>query len=137
MQKNKIVENNDDGTLYWITGLPGVGKTMIGTALYYELKRKGRHVILLDGDVLLDVFGEDGFSIEDRYERAKKYARLCRILTSQNATVICCTISLFDEIRKWNRENNGRYVEVYVEASEEILEKRDYKIYYLNTIQEK
>lgn len=110
---------------------------MIGTALYYELKRKGRHVILLDGDVLLDVFGEDGFSIEDHYERAKKYARLCRTLTSQNATVICCTIALFDEIRKWNRENNGRYVEVYVEASEEILEKRDYKIYYLNTIQEK
>ena len=30
----------ENGCLYWITGLSGAGKTTIGNALYYELKKK-------------------------------------------------------------------------------------------------
>ena len=40
------------GTLYWITGLSGAGKTTIGNALYYELKKKQDNLIILDGDIL-------------------------------------------------------------------------------------
>lgn len=117
----------NQGVLYWITGLPGAGKTTIGTELYYELKKKRDNVVLLDGDVLLDIFDEDGFSKEERFERAMKYARLCKTLTNQDITVICCTLSLFDEVRKWNRNNNKSYVEIFVDAPDEVLENRNYK----------
>lgn len=42
----------DKGTLYWVTGLSGAGKTTIGNALYYELKKKQSSLVILDGDIL-------------------------------------------------------------------------------------
>ena len=45
------------GTLYWITGLSGAGKTTIGNALYYELKKKQDNLIILDGDILKKLVG--------------------------------------------------------------------------------
>lgn len=121
------MQEDNQGILYWLTGLPGAGKTTIGTALYYKLKKKRKNVVLLDGDVLLNIFKEDGFSREERLERAGKYARLCQILTNQDITVVCCTLSLFDEIRNWNRQNNKSYVEIYIEAPDKVLEDRNYR----------
>lgn len=118
------------GVLYWITGLPGAGKTTIGLELYYELKKKGHNVVILDGDVLLSIFSESGFSVADRYARAQKYAKLCKVLTDQGLTVVCCTIAMFDEVRAWNRENIKRYVEIYLKVSDVTLQKRDYKKMY-------
>ena len=46
------------GTLYWITGLSGAGKTTIGNALYYELKKKQDNLIILDGDILKKLVNE-------------------------------------------------------------------------------
>lgn len=43
------------GTLYWITGLSGSGKTTIGTALYYRLKNEQDDLVILDGDILKKV----------------------------------------------------------------------------------
>ena len=40
-------------------------------------------------------------------------------------TVICATISMFHEVHKWNRDNLPGYVEVYLEASEEMRLARD------------
>lgn len=42
----------DKGTLYWITGLSGAGKTTIGNRLYYKMKSKKKNTIILDGDIL-------------------------------------------------------------------------------------
>ena len=42
------------GIVYWITGLAGSGKTTIGNALYYKL-RKYSTVVLLDGDILKNI----------------------------------------------------------------------------------
>ena len=43
---------------------------------------------------------------------------------------MCCTISMFDSVRAWNRENIPGYVEVYIEASMETLRRRDQKGLY-------
>lgn len=120
----------NQGILYWITGLPGAGKTTIGTELYYTLKGKRDNIVLLDGDVLLSILDENGFSEDERHLRAWKYARLCRTLTNQGITVICCTLSLFEDVRDWNRENNKSYVEIYIDVSDEILKVRNYKNMY-------
>lgn len=57
-------------------------------------------------------------------------ARLCALLAMQGITVICCTISMFDSVREWNRSNIPDYFEVYIKVSLETLRRRDQKCLY-------
>lgn len=119
------------GVLYWITGLSGAGKTTIGNRLYYEMRRQQDNVVLLDGDILKQIFDDmPGYSVEDRRERAYKYAKICKSLTDQGLVVICCTIAMFHEVREWNRRNNKGYVEIFVNTPMEVLNRRDQKGMY-------
>ncbi|MBD5468174.1 MAG: adenylyl-sulfate kinase [Lachnospiraceae bacterium] len=121
----------EKGTVYWITGLSGAGKTTIGKALYNEIKKERDNVVLLDGDVLRETFGNDlGYTKEDRFQCAMRYGRICRMLSEQDITVICCTISMFNEVREWNRGHIENYVEVYLRVPIEILKQRDQKQLY-------
>lgn len=119
------------GKVYWITGLSGAGKTTLGRLWAEELRRGGETAVLLDGDELRQVFGDDlGFTPEDRQKSAMRNARLCALLSRQGLTVVCCTISMFDCVRSWNRENIPGYFEVYVKVSMDTLRRRDQKGLY-------
>ena len=132
--KNKRKGNNvknKEGILYWITGLSGAGKTTIGSRLFYELREHRDNVVLLDGDILKNIVNDvPGYTLDDRKKRALKYAMICKMLTDQNITVICCTIAMFNEVREWNRKNNKGYVEVFLDVPMEVLQKRDQKGLY-------
>ncbi len=120
-----------NGKVYWITGLSGAGKTTIGKLWYQELKKKKETVVFLDGDILRQIFGNDlGYTEADRRKSAMRNARLCALLAKQGMDVVCCTISMFDEVRNWNRENISGYIEIYVKASMETLHKRNQKGLY-------
>lgn len=117
--------------VYWLTGLSGAGKTTIGRLWYEKLKSAGETVVFLDGDELRQVFGSSfGYTLDDRQKAAMNYARLCALLSRQGLTVVCCTISMFDSVRIWNRENIPGYVEVYIKASMETLRRRNQKGLY-------
>lgn len=117
--------------VYWITGLSGAGKTSVGKLLYEKMKQKYPNTVFLDGDVLREVFGNDlGYTREERIKCAMRYARLCKMLQEQGMNVICCTISMFDEIRSWNREHITNYQEIYVKVSMEELVRRNQKGLY-------
>ncbi len=118
-------------SVYWITGLSGAGKTTIGRLWYEKLKERGVPAVFLDGDELRQVIGDDlGFTEADRRKCAMRNAKLCALLAKQGFTVVCCTISMFDSVRDWNRENIPGYFEVYVKASMDILRRRDQKGLY-------
>jgi len=113
------------GRVFWITGLSGAGKTTIGYLLYTKLKAQKNPIVFLDGDELRKVFGNDlGYSKEDRLKSAFRNSRLCKLLSDQEIDVICCTISMFDAIREWNRENIKNYFEIYLDVSLETLKDR-------------
>ena len=113
------------GRVFWITGLSGAGKTTIGYLLYTKLKPSKNPIVFLDGDELRKVFGNDlGYSKEDRLKSAFRNSRLCKLLSDQEIDVICCTISMFDSIREWNRENIKNYFEIYLDVSLETLKDR-------------
>lgn len=117
--------------VYWVTGLSGAGKTTIGRLWYEKLKETGETAVFLDGDELRQVFGDDlGFTEADRRKSAMRNARICALLARQGLTVVCCTISMFDEVRDWNRANIPGYFEVYVKVSLETLRRRDQKGLY-------
>ena len=120
------------GRVFWITGLSGAGKTTIGYLLYTKLKIQKNSIVFLDGDELRKIFGNDlGYSKEDRLKSAIRNSRLCKLLSDQGINVICCTISMFDAIREWNRENIKNYFEIYLDVSLETLKNRK-KIYIEN-----
>lgn len=119
------------GTLYWLTGLSGAGKTTIGNRLYYSMKPERENTIILDGDILKKIAGKDlGYGREERLERAYRYSSLCKLLTDQGINVIICTIAMFDEIRDWNRENIENYVEIFIDVEMEVLKCRNRKGLY-------
>lgn len=121
------------GNLYWVTGLSGAGKTTVSKALYNKLKSKKDNVVFLDGDILRDVFGNDlGYTKEDRLKSAMRNSRLCKMLSEQGIDVICATISMFDDVRKYNRDNILGYKEIYLSVSLEVLKERNQKKLYSN-----
>lgn len=117
--------------VYWLTGLSGAGKTTIGRLWCEKLKAAGQTVVFLDGDELRQVFGNDlGFTEADRRKSAMRNAQLCALLSRQGITVVCCTISMFDSVRAWNRENIPGYIEVYIKVSMDTLRRRNQKGLY-------
>jgi adenylylsulfate kinase len=119
-----------NGTVYWVTGLSGAGKTTVGTLLFDKLRKEKANVIRLDGDILREVFQTYDYSYEGRKALGFEYARLCRMIASQGIDVVICTIAMYDDVRSWNRENIPLYREIYLEVSMEELMRRDQKGIY-------
>lgn len=123
--------SEQEGIVFWLTGLSGCGKTTIGHTLTLALRENGRHVVFLDGDILREITGDIfGHNREQRLQASFLYARLCRMLAKQHVDVVCATISLFREIQEWNRKNFSRYFEVFIDVPLSELVRRDSKNIY-------
>jgi len=122
------------GHVYWLTGLSGAGKTTLGEMLHNHLQHRNAsapNAVCLDGDSLRGVFGGHfGHSPDERKKLAMSYGRLCQLIASQGIDVVCCTISMFNEVRAWNRDHIARYTEIYLKVPMETLVKRDQKELY-------
>lgn len=117
--------------VFWITGLSGAGKTTVATCLVEGMRAAGRPPVLLDGDRLREVLGRVGaHDAAARRELAMTYARLCREIAVQGFDVVCATISMFDEVRGWNRQNLPGYREIYLRVPMAELMRRDPKGIY-------
>lgn len=119
------------GTVYFFTGLSGAGKTTIGGLFHQRLKTTKPNVVYLDGDEIRPVFCEDsGYTNEDRLLRAKRIFRVCKMLSDQGIDVVCCSIAMFESVRNWNRENIPHYKEIYIRVTQETLLFRNQKGLY-------
>ncbi len=122
---------SEKGTVYFFTGLSGAGKSTIGGLFYQRLKRRKPNVVLLDGDQLRPVFCEDmGYTDEDRLKAAWRAFRVCRMLSDQGIDVVCCSISMYSQVREWNREHIEQYKEIYIKVKRETLLRRNQKGLY-------
>lgn len=119
------------GTVYWITGLSGAGKTTLGQMVYETLRAKKPNVFRLDGDIARWAYNDvTDFSLAARRECAFRHARVCKMIADQGIDVVCCTISMFDDVRAWNRENFAQYMEIFLDVPMEVLIARNKKGMY-------
>ncbi|MBI96968.1 MAG: adenylyl-sulfate kinase [Verrucomicrobiales bacterium] len=119
----------------WITGLSGSGKTTIANEVVSRLRSSGQAVVMLDGDLMREVFGvgaatDKNHGREGRLALAKQYANLCRVIAAQGFIVVIATISMFREVHIWNRSNLPGYFEMYLKVPLEELRRRDPKGIY-------
>jgi adenylylsulfate kinase len=115
----------------WIIGLSGSGKTTLATEVVSQLRKSSSNVVLIDGDMVREIFGNDlDYSLVGRQRNAQRICQLCKLLDNQGINVICAILSLFPEMREWNRQHLKKYFEVYIDAPMEHLESRDSKGIY-------
>ncbi len=122
----------------WLIGLSGAGKTTIGRHLYDLWRRQAPNTVLVDGDEVRAIFGDDrnpgDYTVEGRRRNNRRMAEICAWLDRQGINVICCTLSNFPERSIWNRETYSEYFEVYVTAPMEVLKVRDTKGLYTRAL---
>jgi len=121
--------------ILWITGLSGSGKTTLATQALHSLREKSIPTLFLDGDILRPILAESSrseasFSREGRLNLALRYSLLCQNISQQGIHVIIATISMFQEVYSWNRENLEDYFQVYLKVPIEYLKRRDHKGLY-------
>lgn len=115
----------------WIIGLSGTGKTTLATQVVQRIRRQNGNAVLLDGDLIRTLFGNDvDHTIEGRRRNAERLSALSKFLADQGIHVVAAVLSIFPEWRRWNRENITDYTEVYIKASMETLHRRDIKNLY-------
>ena len=110
----------------WMIGLSRAGKTTLSKLLYDRLKPHVNNLVLLDGDIIRELFRNDvDHTIEGRRKNAERLSHLSKFLSDQNIHVIAAVLSIFPEWQAWNRKNIIAYQEIYIKASIDVLEKRD------------
>jgi adenylylsulfate kinase len=115
----------------WLTGLSGAGKSTIAAALGELIKKRGRNVEILDGDLLrTHLSSELGFSRGDRDTNIRRVGYLSHLLTRNGVFAIAAVISPFRQVRAENRALIGHFIEVYVNASLRTCIERDTKGLY-------
>jgi sulfate adenylyltransferase len=120
-----------NGVTIWFTGLSGVGKTTIARRVEEILAERGVRVERLDGDVVRQSLTRDlGFSKEDRDKNIERVTFVAKVLTRNGVVVLTSFISPYRRMRDAARREIGSFLEVYLYAPLEELERRDVKGMY-------
>ena len=115
----------------WLTGLSGAGKTTIAKQIFELVKPHKPETILVDGDIIRELFGNDlGFSEKDRIIQINRIQRLSLFLSDQGFCVIVAALYSNPELLKWNRESLPYYFEIYVDTPFDVIKQRDSKGLY-------
>jgi len=119
----------------WFVGMSGSGKSLLSELVYQELKPKNENLVLLDGDILREVFGGDAdHTVEGRAVNARRLSYLSKYLVDQDIHVIAAALSIFPDWQRWNRENIPGYCQIYVDVPLEVLRRREIKGLYAGAL---
>ncbi len=125
------------GKVLWFYGLSGSGKSTLANELSKNLFKKGKFVIVLDGDSMRKTISKDlGFSDEDRRQNLLRMAELAKFLASKGVIVLASFITplknIRDEISQVMRGVDFEFI--LVDADISVCQERDPKGLYKKKI---
>jgi adenylylsulfate kinase-like enzyme len=106
--------------IYWFTGQPGAGKTVLGNKLRYHLSfTRQTPIKLIDGDDIRKLYSNTDYSIKGRIYNVDIAQKLSHYLHNEGFKVIVCMVSPYLDQREEFKELLGNNItEIYVHTSE-------------------
>ena len=124
---------NQNSKVIWMTGLSGSGKTTIAIELEKHLHSQGILIQILDGDnIRLGISNNLSFSSADREENIRRISELSKLFIDCGVVTLNCFVSPTIANRQIAKNIIGEenLIEIYINASATICEKRDVKGLY-------
>jgi adenylyl-sulfate kinase len=121
------------GTIIWMTGLSGAGKSTIANLVEQRLMELGKLAYRLDGDNLRHGLNAGlGFSAADRSENVRRVGEVAKLFADAGMIVIVSLISPYRTDRDAIRASvgDGEFLEVHAHCSLSTAELRDPKGLY-------
>jgi adenylylsulfate kinase-like enzyme len=108
--------------IYWFTGQPGAGKTVLGTKLKDFLQTEKRNwrkdVFHIDGDDLRELTLNKDYSESGRIQNIKNAQLLAYFLQNKNCDIVVSLVAPYKELREEFKEVCGdTIVEIYVHTN--------------------
>lgn len=124
---------NQKPFVLWFTGLSASGKSTIANIVEQKLFKMKYKTYLLDGDNVRHGLNKDlGFDEKSRVENIRRIGEVAKLFNDSGLIVLTAFISPFLSDRKLVRDlfPEGNFLEVFVDSSLEVCEKRDPKGMY-------
>ena len=109
-------KNKKKGILFWITGLPGSGKTAVAQKIRKDIQKLYGPTLVVSGDNLRKIFGFNKYTSEERIKLSRKFNNFAKFITNQKINLIFAVVGMIDSTRKWNKTNIENYVEIYIKS---------------------
>ena len=123
------------GVTIWFTGLPCAGKSTLANMLSDDLRRRGRNVELLDGDLIRTTLSKGlGFSKEDRDTNIMRMSFVANLLSRNGVVCVVAAVSPYREARARCRAMIRDFVEIHVDATVDACVRRDVKGMYRKAV---
>ncbi len=114
------------GATLWFTGLPSSGKSTIAREVEAILLRRNLSVELLDGPEVRQSLSRGlGFSRDDREENLRRIGYVAKLLSRNGVIAICASVSPYRATRNEIRERVTNFIEIFVDVSPAVAERRD------------
>jgi len=105
--------------IYWFTGQPGAGKTVLAKALQDRLEWMRRDVFHIDGDDLRDLIQNKDYSKEGRIKNIELAQSIAKYLHNKNNNVVVSLVSPYLDIReRFKQDMSANIVEIYVHTTD-------------------
>jgi adenylylsulfate kinase len=124
------MKKHTQGIVFWITGLPGSGKSNISKNIFSDIEKRYGPTLRLSGNETRKMLNLHGFTRRERLQIGFKYHKLCKKISSSGVNVLFDVVCLFEKIRKKNRKHIKNYFEIFIEAESKTLIKRKQKYFY-------
>jgi adenylylsulfate kinase-like enzyme len=125
--------------IYWFTGQPGAGKTVLAKLLQARFEWMRQDVFHIDGDDLRDLIQNKDYSKEGRIKNIELAQSIAKYLYNKNNNVVVSLVSPYLDIRERFKQDIGDdIVEIYVHTTDirgrEQFHVPDYEVPTLNFI---
>tara|TARA_B100000575_G_scaffold154690_1_gene123367 strand:- start:7063 stop:7668 length:606 start_codon:yes stop_codon:yes gene_type:complete len=124
---------NQKPFVLWFTGLSASGKSTIANIVEQKLFKMKYKTYLLDGDNVRHGLNKDlGFDEKSRVENIRRIGEVAKLFNDSGLIVLAAFISPFLSDRKLVRDlfPEENFLEVFIDSSLEVCEKRDPKGMY-------